>query len=92
MGEGALWLVVEDVQDMSMPYCFFLNFCYWSPVTFLHLFSDPVQKVCLGVSDLQRSTRYWTTLLGMKVIDKNEEKKTVLLGFSDTQVSQIWNK
>ncbi|XP_056297103.1 glyoxalase domain-containing protein 4 [Pseudoliparis swirei] len=47
--------------------------------------SDPVQKVCLGVSDLQRSTRYWTTLLGMKVMEKNEEKKTVLMGFADTQ-------
>ncbi|XP_075956841.1 glyoxalase domain-containing protein 4 isoform X3 [Anarhichas minor] len=46
--------------------------------------SDPVQKVCLGVSDLQRSTHYWTTLLGMKVVEKNEEKKTVLLGFADT--------
>lgn len=47
--------------------------------------SDPVQKVCLGVSDLQRSTHYWTTLLGMKVLKKNEEKKTTLLGFEDTQ-------
>ncbi|XP_070761875.1 glyoxalase domain-containing protein 4 isoform X5 [Enoplosus armatus] len=47
--------------------------------------SDPVQKVCLGVSDLQRSTHYWTTLLGMKVMEKNEEKKTVLMGFTDTQ-------
>ncbi|XP_056230795.1 glyoxalase domain-containing protein 4 [Seriola aureovittata] len=46
---------------------------------------DPVQKVCLGVSDLQRSTHYWTTLLGMKVMEKNEEKKTVLMGFTDTQ-------
>lgn len=54
-----------------------------------NLFPDPVQKVCLGVSDLQRSTRYWTTLLGMKVMEKNEEKKTVLMGFADTQVSQV---
>ncbi|XP_075892458.1 glyoxalase domain-containing protein 4 isoform X2 [Nelusetta ayraudi] len=42
-------------------------------------------KVCLGVSDLQGSTRYWMTLLGMKVMERNEEKKTVLLGFSETQ-------
>uniref|UniRef100_A0A3Q3G8Y2 Glyoxalase domain containing 4 n=1 Tax=Labrus bergylta TaxID=56723 RepID=A0A3Q3G8Y2_9LABR len=47
--------------------------------------SDPVQKVCLGVSDLQRSSHYWTTLLGMKVIEKNKEKKTVLMGFADSQ-------
>uniref|UniRef100_A0A3Q3X9M6 VOC domain-containing protein n=1 Tax=Mola mola TaxID=94237 RepID=A0A3Q3X9M6_MOLML len=47
--------------------------------------ADPVQKVCLGVSDLQRSTHYWTELLGMKVMGKNEENKTVLLGFADSQ-------
>lgn len=52
--------------------------------------TDPVQKVCLGVSDLQRSTHYWNRLLGMKVMEKNEEKKTVLLGFGDTQVSQLF--
>uniref|UniRef100_UPI003AACC97F glyoxalase domain-containing protein 4 isoform X2 n=1 Tax=Centroberyx gerrardi TaxID=166262 RepID=UPI003AACC97F len=47
--------------------------------------NDPVQKVCLAVSDLQRSTHYWTALLGMKLMEKNEEKKTVLMGFADTQ-------
>lgn len=61
------------------------------PLTFDRLLPDPVQKVCLGVSDLQRSTRYWMTLLGMNVMEKNEEKKTVLLGFSETQVSRMWN-
>lgn len=50
---------------------------------------DPVQKVCLGVSDLQRSTHYWTTLLGMKIMEKNEEKNTILLGFDDTQVCTV---
>lgn len=48
-----------------------------------------MQKVSLGVSDLQRSTHYWTTLLGMKVMEKNEEKKTALLGFEDSQVSVV---
>lgn len=47
--------------------------------------SDPVQKVCLAVSDLQRSTHYWSTLLGMNVMDRNEQNKTVLMGFADTQ-------
>ncbi|KAJ7995575.1 hypothetical protein DPEC_G00246010 [Dallia pectoralis] len=47
--------------------------------------NDPVQKVCLAVSDLQKSTHYWSSLLGMKVMERNEEKKTVLMGFSDTQ-------
>lgn len=47
--------------------------------------TDPVQKVTLGVSDLQRSTRYWSALLGMKVYERNEGKKTVLLGYADHQ-------
>ncbi|XP_056612151.1 glyoxalase domain-containing protein 4 isoform X2 [Triplophysa dalaica] len=47
--------------------------------------SDPIQKVSLAVSDLQRSVHYWSSLLGMKVIEKNEDKKTVLMGFSDNQ-------
>uniref|UniRef100_A0A8C8HX37 VOC domain-containing protein n=1 Tax=Oncorhynchus tshawytscha TaxID=74940 RepID=A0A8C8HX37_ONCTS len=46
--------------------------------------NDPVQKVCLAVSDLQKSTHYWSSLLGMKVIERHEEK-TVLMGFADTQ-------
>ncbi|XP_036415382.1 glyoxalase domain-containing protein 4 [Colossoma macropomum] len=47
--------------------------------------SDPVQKVSLAVSDLQRSVHYWSSLLGMKVIEKSEGKKSVLMGFSDSQ-------
>ncbi|KAK7883099.1 hypothetical protein WMY93_029273 [Mugilogobius chulae] len=47
--------------------------------------SDPVQKVCLAVSDLQRSIHYWSTLLGMEIMDRNEQKKTVLMGYADTQ-------
>jgi len=47
--------------------------------------NDPVQKVCLAVSDLQKSTHYWASLLGMKVMDKHDDKKTVLLGFADSQ-------
>ncbi|XP_062872502.1 glyoxalase domain-containing protein 4 [Trichomycterus rosablanca] len=46
---------------------------------------DPVQKVSLAVSDLQRSIHYWSSLLGMKVMEKSEEMKSVLMGFSDSQ-------
>ncbi|KAB5550185.1 hypothetical protein PHYPO_G00050920 [Pangasianodon hypophthalmus] len=46
---------------------------------------DPVQKITLAVSDLQRSVHYWSSLLGMKVMEKCEEKKSVLMGFSDSQ-------
>lgn len=46
---------------------------------------DPVQKITLAVSDLQRSVHYWSSLLGMKMMEKCEEKKSVLMGFSDSQ-------
>ncbi|TSQ46644.1 Glyoxalase domain-containing protein 4 [Bagarius yarrelli] len=46
---------------------------------------DPVQKITLAVSDLQRSVYYWSSLLGMKVMEKMEGKKSVLMGFSESQ-------
>ncbi|KTG05191.1 hypothetical protein cypCar_00011922 [Cyprinus carpio] len=46
-------------------------------------------KVSLAVSDLQRSVHYWSALLGMKVIEKNEDKKIALMGFSDNQLPDI---
>lgn len=52
-------------------------------------FADPVQKVCLAVSDLQRSVHYWSSLLGMSIIEKDEAKKTVLMSFGESQVS-LW--
>ncbi|KAI2656188.1 Glyoxalase domain-containing protein 4 [Labeo rohita] len=50
---------------------------------------DPVQKVSLAVSDLQCSVHYWSALLGMKVIEKNEDKKIAVMGFSDNQLPDI---
>ncbi|KAG5269356.1 hypothetical protein AALO_G00201090 [Alosa alosa] len=47
--------------------------------------SDPVQKVSLAVSDLQKSVHYWSSLLGMSVMEKDEAKKTVLMGFGEGQ-------
>ncbi|XP_066492036.1 glyoxalase domain-containing protein 4 [Tiliqua scincoides] len=44
---------------------------------------DPVLKVTLAVSSLQRSVDFWSKLLGMKVYD--EDKKKVLLGYADNQ-------
>ncbi|KAJ6657308.1 hypothetical protein lerEdw1_002675 [Lerista edwardsae] len=46
---------------------------------------DPVLKVTLAVSNLQRSVNYWSKLLGMKVYDKDEDKHKVLLGYADNQ-------
>ncbi|XP_072909325.1 glyoxalase domain-containing protein 4 isoform X1 [Hemitrygon akajei] len=47
--------------------------------------SDPVQKVTLAVSDLQRAVKYWCDLLGMKLYEKDDAKKQVLLGYADDQ-------
>lgn len=47
--------------------------------------TDPVQKVSLAVSDLQRSTQYWCCLLGMQELERNTEKKNVVLGYRHNQ-------
>ncbi|NP_001085671.1 glyoxalase domain containing 4 L homeolog [Xenopus laevis] len=47
--------------------------------------TDPVQKVALAVSDLQKSLHYWSNLLGMKIYSKDETKKKALLGYADNQ-------
>ncbi|XP_061684373.1 glyoxalase domain-containing protein 4 isoform X2 [Syngnathoides biaculeatus] len=47
--------------------------------------TDPVQKVSLGVSDLPKSIHYWSKLLGMTLMERNDDQKTALLGFGDTQ-------
>lgn len=49
--------------------------------------ADPVLKVALAVSDLQKSVNYWSNLLGMKIYEKDEEKQRALLGYGDNQVS-----
>lgn len=48
--------------------------------------TDPVLKVTLGVSNLQKSVNYWSDLLGMKIYEKDEEKQRALLGYADNQV------
>uniref|UniRef100_A0A2K6T938 Glyoxalase domain containing 4 n=1 Tax=Saimiri boliviensis boliviensis TaxID=39432 RepID=A0A2K6T938_SAIBB len=46
---------------------------------------DPIVKVTLAVSDLQKSLNYWCNLLGMKIYEKDEEKQRALLGYADNQ-------
>uniref|UniRef100_A0A8C7LHX7 Glyoxalase domain-containing protein n=1 Tax=Oncorhynchus kisutch TaxID=8019 RepID=A0A8C7LHX7_ONCKI len=46
--------------------------------------NDPVQNVSLAGSDLQESIHCCYSLLGMKVTENSEEKKTVLMGITDT--------
>ncbi|EQB78284.1 glyoxalase domain-containing protein 4-like protein [Camelus ferus] len=49
------------------------------------LMEDPVLKVTLAVSDLQKSLNYWSNLLGMKIYEKDEQKQRALLGYADNQ-------
>lgn len=50
---------------------------------FTNLFGvDPVQKVTLASSNLQKSIDYWNGLLGLEIFAKNLEKRNVLLGFN----------
>ncbi|CAH0406394.1 unnamed protein product [Chilo suppressalis] len=44
---------------------------------------DPVVKVSLASSNLQKSIEYWNGLLTLKIFEKKD--KSVLLGFSDDQ-------
>lgn len=46
---------------------------------------DPVQKVSLAVSDLQRALNYWTKLLGMKIYHRDDTNMVVQLCFEDDQ-------
>lgn len=47
--------------------------------------TDPVQKVTLAVSNLKKSTAYWHNLLGLKIYHEDESRKSVLLGYGDSQ-------
>ncbi|XP_074869442.1 glyoxalase domain-containing protein 4 isoform X1 [Carettochelys insculpta] len=46
---------------------------------------DPVLKVTLAVSNLQKSVSYWSDLLGMNIYERDEEKQRALLGYADNQ-------
>lgn len=74
------------------------SYIYLSPIALTYPFllfyypTDPVLKVTLAVSDLQKSLNYWSNLLGMKIYEKNEEKQRALLGYADNQVSDLGEK
>ena len=44
---------------------------------------DPVKKVILASSDLEKSISYWSGLLQMQVYEKSESK--AILGFAEDQ-------
>lgn len=47
--------------------------------------TDPILKVTLPESDLEKSFGYWYNLVGMKVYEKDEKKQRTLLGSADNQ-------
>lgn len=60
---------------------------YLLMISYYDNLTDPVLKVTLGVSDLQKSVNYWSDLLGMKIYEKDEGNQRALLGYGDNQVS-----
>lgn len=56
------------------------NFCIHY---FFYYFVDPVEKVTLSSSNLEKSISYWRDILNLKVFDQKE--KSVLLGFGEDQ-------
>lgn len=59
---------------------YFLILC--NTLKFIWL-TDPVEKVTLSSSNLQKTTEYWKDILKLKVF--NQTDKSVLLGYSDDQ-------
>lgn len=47
--------------------------------------TDPILKVTLPESDLEKSFGYWYNVVGMKVCEKDEKKQSSLLGCADNQ-------
>ncbi|XP_029670133.1 glyoxalase domain-containing protein 4 [Formica exsecta] len=45
--------------------------------------SDPVKKVTLSSSNLERTIAYWKDILGLKIFDQKD--KSVLMGYSEDQ-------
>lgn len=47
------------------------------------VFLDPVEKVTLASSNLQKSVNYWNKVLGLKIV--NQCDKSVVVGFDENQ-------
>lgn len=45
--------------------------------------TDPVEKVTLSSSNLERTIAYWKDILGLKIFDRKD--KSVLMGYSENQ-------
>lgn len=52
-------------------------------ISYFSLLTDPVVKVSLASSNLEKSIAYWNGLLTLKIFEKSP--KSVLLGFDENQ-------
>ncbi|XP_066602947.1 glyoxalase domain-containing protein 4 [Prorops nasuta] len=59
------------------------GYCYYIINEPQSINKDPVEKVTLSSSNLQRTINYWKDILGLKVFE--ETSKSVLLGYSEDQ-------
>ena len=59
---------------MEDPYVQIYALCY----------TDPVYKITLSVSNLQKSLEYWNKLLGINILQQSDASAE--LGYSDNQV------
>ena len=54
----------------------------------VYVHTDPVYKITLSVSNLQKSLEYWSKLLGMNILQQSDVSAE--LAYSDNQVSMKW--
>uniref|UniRef100_A0A6M2DL71 Putative glyoxalase n=1 Tax=Xenopsylla cheopis TaxID=163159 RepID=A0A6M2DL71_XENCH len=47
--------------------------------------SDPITKVSLSCTNLMNTIKYWNSVLGLKMYDKDESTNRVVFGFADNQ-------
>ena len=50
---------------------------------------DPVEKVSLGVSDLEKSITYWEDILEMKLYERSSEKATLAYGDAQCKLELV---
>lgn len=60
-----------------------------SPSLSFDILPDPVLKVTLAVSSLQKSMEFWSKLLGMQVYEEDKSKQKALLGYANRQVGLV---
>lgn len=52
--------------------------------------NDPVQKVTINTNDLQKTATYWTDVLGITAVDKNDTE--IVLAYDSKQTKLAFNQ